>query len=782
MSGSLGTCAVCLRRAVQASTRSRPLVEATSIWTPVAPIQTGRRFTSVTSAITERTDAPRSLTIEPIDSEVSQKKNQERLERIVKKQLEHMNTDDPWKIAEYVEKTLANDRFDEALLLTKMAGRDRQLVVAWNHLIDYLLGKQRLRDAIKLYNDTFTVIFRGCARSQHPKIAVAEAVKHYNILLSDSRLQPNSIHMNAVLNVCARAGDLDSMFLIVDTANDSTRAPTSYTYTTIFNALRHQAIRDLDDITPEQQAANMQKAVDRAKSIWVEVIDKWRKARLVIDEELVCSMGRVLLLSPKREEKREVFDLLYQTMSIPNLTQDAGIEAFEDSQMDKIAVTGTPKKVPSSRAVYAIPSRNTLALVLTALASSRLTTSGIKYWNLLVRHYGIIPDNDNWLRMFGMLKVAKASAHASSILSLIPDEYIDAKHYGIAMETCVRDNINLNAIENSNRVLESMLERLSVPDLHTLRLYLRVALVSHFQFRERVHKGDQEGAKRDYGLQITTALAHLWEPYKKVHYHFFKESSKSNDSSPGALYNSQREVIALARLMFSAFNKVINEKMLPEDDAKELRSVGAKINREIQKFYSDRNDREPNLRRSRRSGADQEQDDVEPYEEDGSDEDKFDAGFKPGGDFVWNTMRQAQVEEERQPRRPWDASRTRQAQGDEERQPRRTWNGSRTRQARGEDEREPRRPWDGSRTRQARGEDEREPRRPWDGNRTRQDQGDEERQPRRSWDGNRTKQTRGEGEREPRRPWDGSRTRQARGEDEREPRRPWDASRRQKTY
>ncbi|KAL7786700.1 hypothetical protein V8C37DRAFT_391764 [Trichoderma ceciliae] len=675
MSGGLVTCASCLRRAVQASSRSRPLAEAAaSLWTgpgivPIPPLQTGRRYASAASASIERTDAPRSLTLEPVDSEVSKKRNQERLGRIVKKQLQHM--DDPWHIAQYVEDCLAKDRFEEALLLTKLAGKDRQVVVAWNHLINHLLGKQQLRDAIKLYNDmkkrgqlpnvqTFTVIFRGCAQSQHPKLAVAEAVKHYNILLTDKRLQPNSIHLNAVLNVCARAGDLDSMFLIADTVNDSTRAPTSYTYTTIFNALRHQAPRDMDDIAPEQQDANVQKAVDRAKSIWVEVIDKWRRAQLVIDEELVCSMGRLLLLSPKREEKREVLDLLYQTMSIPNLAKDTGTEAFQDAQMEKIAVTGAAKKMPSSRAVYAIPSRNTLALVLTTLASSKLTTCGIKYWNLLVRHYGIVPDNDNWLRMFGMLKVAKASAHASSILSLIPDAYIDAKHYGIAMETCVRDNINPNVVANSNRVLDSMLTRLPVPDLHTLRLYLRVALVSHFQFRERVEKGDPGGAKRDYGLQLTTALAHLWEPYKKTHYHFFKESPKDNDSKPAALYNSQREVIALARLMFSTFNKVINEKLLPENDARELRSVGAKINREIQKFYSDRNDKEPNLRRSRRNGAtgvEDEQDAVEAYKEDGNDEDKFDAGFRPGGDFVWNTTKQARIEEERRPRRSWDAHR-----------------------------------------------------------------------------------------------------------------------------
>lgn len=478
---------------------------------------------------------------------------------------------------------------------------------------------------------TFTIIFRGCAKSQHPKAAVAEAVKHYNMLMADKRIQPNSTHLNAVLNVCAKAGDLDSMFLIANTANDSTRAPTAYTYTTILNALRHSAMRDIKELAYEQQSANLQKVVDQAKSLWMEVMDKWKQGRIVIDEELVCSMGRVLLLAPKREDKRDVLDLLQQTMNVPNLTKTLGSDPFQDPDMQNIAVKGASKAATSSKAVYAIPSRNTLALLLKTLASSNLTTVGIKYWNLMVRHYGIVPDNDNWLRMFGMLKVAKASAHAASIITILPDEFLDAKPYQIAMETCVRDNINENAIENSTAILNSMMDRLDVPDIYTLRLYLRVALVSHYRLRTKAQKGDEQGAKREYGIQITTALARLWDPYKKVHYHYFKATpSPNNKKDEGILYNDKREVIALARLMFSAFNKVVNEGMLPEKDLRELRPVGAKINREIQAFYSTREQTEPKLRRTT---------DAEQVVEDEAPDGAHEGARRQGGDFVWDTTR-----------------------------------------------------------------------------------------------------------------------------------------------
>ncbi|KAK5988823.1 Pentatricopeptide repeat-containing protein [Cladobotryum mycophilum] len=654
MSGS-----ICLRRAVHATSRNaKPLLSVGALLGSTSSLslrQASSRQYATTTAIastipTTPTDAPQSLDAKFDDSAMLERKNRERLERIVKKHLDLM--EDPWHIAQYVEQTLKRDRFDEALLLTQKASNDAQVVVAWNHLINYQLNKDRLKPAIKLYNEmkkrgqlpnvqTFTIIFRGCARSNHPKLAVAEAIKHYNILLNDTRLQPNSIHLNAVLNVCARAGDLDSMFLMVDSINDSTRAPTAYTYTTIFNAMRHQAIQNSKDVSEEQQLANVQKIIDRAKSIWTEVIDKWTRGKLVIDEELVCAMGRLLLMSRNREEKRDILDLLQQTMNIPNLAKSPETDAYQDPDMQNIAISGVSSKtVPATKAVYAIPGRNSLALVLTILASAKLTTCGIKYWNLMVRHYGIVPDSDNWLRLFGMLKVARASAHAASILDILPDAYLGPKPFRIAMETCVRDNINQNAIVNANRVLDSMLNRLTtVPDLHTLRLYLRVALVSHYHMREMAQKGDEAAAKREYGMQITSALARLWDPYKTAHYHYFKVSKKEartqGDSGLGELYNDKREVIALARHMFSAFNKVLNERMLPDEDLRELRPIGAKINREIQAFYANREELEPKLRQR---SADEGAEGVEAV-----DVEEEEVSIKRGGDFVWNTTRPVDI-------------------------------------------------------------------------------------------------------------------------------------------
>lgn len=444
---------------------------------------------------------------------------------------------------------------------------------------------------------TFTIIFRGCADSQHPKIAVGEALKHYNVLLHDRRLQPNAIHLNAVLNACAKAGDLDSLFLVAKTANDSTRAPTAFTYTIIFNALRYQCLLDLKELPSEHHAANLQKNIDRAKGLWAEVVDKNKQGRLLIDEALVCSMGRLLILAPRREHRREVLDLLQQAMNIPNLSKPLSADPDEDPETRDVALPDAPPtSAGSGTKVYPVPRQNTLALVLTAMASTKEATVGTRYWNLLVRHYGVVPDRDNWLRMLGMLKLGKSSARAAHLVESMPSDMDDPKPYRIAMETCIRDHVNRSVVDHSKKILDAMLNRLPSPDLHTLRLYLRVALVSHSRFRTQAQGGDELVAKRAYGSQILDALADVWTPYKQVHFRLFHKAKVPDDGKAKAeLYNQKREVVALARLIYSAACKIINEELLRKDSVKLLHRFGSKINNAIKSFYSNRHELEPNL-------------------------------------------------------------------------------------------------------------------------------------------------------------------------------------------
>jgi pentatricopeptide repeat protein len=95
-------------------------------------------------------DTPQNLE----DVDVSKSQHTKRLNKAVNAHLDRMN-DDPYTIGKYVERALARGAFEEAhLLVVKATSRmDHQLTVSWNALIDHMLKKDRIKDAIKIYND-----------------------------------------------------------------------------------------------------------------------------------------------------------------------------------------------------------------------------------------------------------------------------------------------------------------------------------------------------------------------------------------------------------------------------------------------------------------------------------------------------------------------------------------------------------------------------------------------------------------------------------------------------
>ncbi|KAG5945473.1 hypothetical protein E4U59_005726 [Claviceps monticola] len=670
------SCRACLSKTARVATYSRSRLASTASRITTAHLgrPSERRYATTASATPEEgLGLPQPGRSSDSDAGHARKRENVKLRWAVNKQMEHLN--DSWAVAQRVEETLSKDRFDEALLLTQEASRDGQMVVSWNHLIEYMFKKQQLSQAIKMKKrgqfpnvQTFTLIFAGCAKFKHPKIAVSETVKHYNLLMTDERIKPNSIHLNAALNVCAKAGDIESMLLIADTADESARAPTAFTYTTILDALRADISKDLRlKLLPKDQLArNVQRVVDRSRSLWVEVMMRWEKGRLRLDEKIICAMGRNLLFSWNLDDRREVLELVRKTMDIPNLDKDPKAAdrllgtstnslLVPSQDLSKVSIPESPeslrdtttddsidsKRLSSeataleSNSRYALPGCNTLALILTALSSSRLTTCGIKYWNVMIRHYGIVPDRDNWYRLLGMLKAGKASAQAASIVNLLPKEYVGSLPYKIAMQTCIRDNVNPNATKNALQVLKSMVTRLPVLDIQVMRLYLRVALVSHHHLRHRAKKGDEAGAKRDYGIQITSALDNVRETYWLLHEHYFQVVKPKDVDEQDVLYNSQREVIALARLMHALCDKVVLERLLPEAELKKVQTQAVKLNRIIQQFYSARELMEPQLPPLLiHSGG--------PKEDDKYHDKLFaseDLPANQGGGFVWDTSK-----------------------------------------------------------------------------------------------------------------------------------------------
>src|SRR5690606_4530785 len=332
---------------------------------------------------------------------------------------------------------------------------------------------------------TFTTIFRGCARSPHAKTAVAEAVKVYMNMLTNTRVTTNIIHVNAVLEVCARALDIESMMSVAETVDNKTLKPDSVTYATLLNGLRAwldaEAARlphgQKNGYTSEEHAQVVAKTLEQAKRIWQEVIQKWRNGSLILDESLVFSMGRLLLLGNKAEVM-SIFDLLEQTMRIPNL-EKKDRKAGGNGQT---VFDNTPVEANRNAPMYPAPSTKTLAIVISALQDTRRVHLTLTYWNLLTRTHDVVPDANNWHSLLYVLRRGHSSSQVVNVLNEMPREAINVKTIRIALKTCLQDNVNPQVMHNADAILDKMTAVLRSPDPESLRLYLDVATTSHHQY------------------------------------------------------------------------------------------------------------------------------------------------------------------------------------------------------------------------------------------------------------------------------------------------------------
>ncbi|EFQ33300.1 pentatricopeptide repeat domain-containing protein [Colletotrichum graminicola] len=614
------SCKACLRHALQPIASKSSFTEASATITTLQhglPLyrqlqQRSHTTAAGTAFLKEARKGPET----PQDDEDIIKKNRRRkLEWAVDQHLKYI--DDPFKIAQQVEATLKKDRFDEALLLVHRAGKTKQVVVAWNHLIEYQIrDKKRVNAAIKLYNDmkkrgqlpndrTYTILLSGCAKSPDPKAAVPKAVALYNSLLKEtSRVRANSFHLNAVLQVCGRAGDVDAMFSIAETADGRAgRKTTAYTYTAIINTLRAEAESPANqkDRSLQETADATAQTIKRCKAIWEEVLRNWRKGTLDLDEDLVCAMARVLLLGG-RKEKAEIMPLLEQTLSVRDMTRekpdkDYPLRMNEGMKGIATADSAPRKPVPSTkpRITYAVPRGNTLSLVLELLCENKQAKLAVQYWELFVYYYGLEPDSDNWHQLIRIYERNGSSRDAAKAVLKLPDETILPMMYRRALSACIKDNMNQAAFENANLILDKMTSRASASkgatplDVRALHLYLKAAMVSHFHFRKMAEGGKVEEAKRAYGEQLATAVNKLWAPFTSAKDAAVKTTTKAGGKLPSKPPMRRdaaiQQLVELARNMVGAVDKVVNENRLADDEAVEkLKQKRNDLNRFVVEF------------------------------------------------------------------------------------------------------------------------------------------------------------------------------------------------------
>jgi len=582
-------CKACLRKGLSAvASESRVLLHP--LRTPTATALTPNRRAS-SSAI----PATRNLAIEtfgpPPDEkeDLAEARRNEKLEWVVNKHLQYLK--DPLKISEHVQRTLEKDKYEEALMLVRKASRDTKVTVSWNHLIDYKLKSQHLHAAIKLYNEmkkraqlpdsrTFTIIFRGCAQSNHPKLAVSEAVRIYNSMLLNGRVAPNTIHLNAVLDVCAQAGDLDNLFTVLQSMNNGTRRPDGRTYTIVLNALRHKPdnINRLEvDEAATKEAALV--SINRAKMVWEDVMTRWNNGQILIDESLVCAMGRVLAMGD-HNDKKSILDLLESTMKVPRFDQTEGASIAGDAQAGLKSNEGkTSIAIPQ-------PGNNVLSLLMQCLAITKKTSLAPRYWQHFTTVYGLKPDKANFVSYLKVLMKGRASTKTADAVCSMPVEFLAPLIYRLAFSTCIHDELNKHAFANACRIFDFMVEHSKYPDPLSMRLFLQSARGNVRHHYEK-YKDDATAGRLAVGKQICTAIERMWQPFRILMNSFsYSESPIPRRKELWGLSEGERlEAVSTARRMIAAMDVVMNEKLAEDEDVlKTLKSRRIVLNKLVERY------------------------------------------------------------------------------------------------------------------------------------------------------------------------------------------------------
>jgi hypothetical protein len=365
---------------------------------------------------------------------------------------------------------------------------------------------------------TYTIMLRGFTANIRKPQAVQNALGVYNSMFApNSAVTPNIIHTNAIINVCARGKDMDALWSVAGRLPEKgPGAPDKWTFTTILNALasnaqtrasQAQTGRVSGDSGEYDEHARkvFDEAVDDGRKLWVGVVGRWRKGDLMVDQPLVCAMGRLLLLGSRRSGWEDVFALVEQTMNIPRLRpggeEQKTLPPPAESQFEPVDISlaagdgkgGGPgagvgaAKVAAS--LYAQPGNNALSMLMQAAIMTKNVPAGKMYWDLLTDAngpYKLEPDPANLASYLRLLRISRSSKVVVDLLrselftanQSLAKEFYKRGTFVIAMSTCVRDKNNPNVFEHANRVMDVMQGRLDEMDPKVMEMYINLAVLT----------------------------------------------------------------------------------------------------------------------------------------------------------------------------------------------------------------------------------------------------------------------------------------------------------------
>lgn len=371
------------------------------------------------------------------------------------------------------------------------------------------------------------------------------------------------------------------------------------TYVTILNAIRQSLLVDTPlGESEEQVAMRRERGVMEGRRIWEDVITKWGNADLIIEEELVCAMGRLLLTGSRPRDWDDVLSLVEQTMDIPRLVPRLGTSARQEAGYPQLRAPNVPEqyrfdddhlapsKAPArgdeflpiaARGVgsavlnpltYATPSNNTLSMIQEACQKVVAQKAAGEYWEMLTdpTTYGVAPDVNALNMRLRVLRQNRASAEAVEILTegfkasnLVPRPGT----FRIAMSTCVRSKNNHNSLKHASQILDMMMKTLEDADAKAVTMYADLAI--SFPLAKGSDLVDSlvrlDPVVRNLRLQLGVGGA---------------DFSGTKGAVPKTGENRQ-EVIQALRKIYGVFDKLINSDFISEEEKKPYKTEKARL-------------------------------------------------------------------------------------------------------------------------------------------------------------------------------------------------------------
>ncbi|EAW13947.1 pentatricopeptide repeat-containing protein [Aspergillus clavatus NRRL 1] len=459
---------------------------------------------------------------------------------------------DPKVLADRVARVLqAGDAPLAVALIRKAQMEKMECTVAWNHLFEYCLKQGEPKAAFKFWNEmkkrgrkpnswAYTIMLNGLSTSKKSQgfNPVKTALSIYrSIYASNSAVKPSIIHTNAMLNVCSRHGDMDTLWEVAgELPEDGPGSPDPLTYTVILRAIQNAAQRDVEKLGPsdvQQILARKAQAVKEGKRIWSDVVYRWRKGQIALDNKLVGGMASLLLEGATQRDCYDIFALMNQAFGIPNLASKPPPEAQHTSarpgQWNTSSETKNLEDVPfvdADNRVYrptetetepakeeqeededenfenlfdpVIPVSPGFApkthLITTGGPGPQFITAGNKelctileacltmtqglglaknYWQYLTEEgneHIIHADMGSIHAYLRILRLARSSRLATDLIRYMPNP--QPKTFHIALSCCRRDRRNMNALKYANELLDIMSKTLVLPHPKALEDYL----------------------------------------------------------------------------------------------------------------------------------------------------------------------------------------------------------------------------------------------------------------------------------------------------------------------